>query len=211
MANEGITWVVLALAILSILLVVRHTRAEEESGRSEMVRAAVVGRHAPVVAAVTTLAVVNAVIALLSALAMTGVCEGELDLTNALAMTLGSGLSALVFGGVAVVMCQLTEHGRAATGASLAVFAVAFVVRAVGDMQEREETRCPGSPPSPGHSRCVPSLTCGGGLDEVAGEPGVGDQHHRQRPAGRRRVTAAATFSANSTSWRLRHSGGLSP
>jgi ABC-2 type transport system permease protein len=137
MANEGITWVVLALAILSILHVVRHTRAEEESGCSELVRAAVVGRHAPPVAAVITLVVVNAVIALLSALAMTGVSEGELDLTNALAMTIGSGLSALVFGAVAVVMCQITEHGRAAIGASLAVFAVAFVVRAVGDMQEQ--------------------------------------------------------------------------
>jgi ABC-2 type transport system permease protein len=137
MANEGITWVVLALAILSILLVVRHTRAEEESGRSELVRAAAVGRHAPAVAAVITLLVVNAVIALLSALAMTGVSEGELDLTNALAMTVGSGLSALVFGAVAVVMCQITEHARAATGASLAVFAVAFVVRAIGDMQQQ--------------------------------------------------------------------------
>ena len=137
MANEGITWVVLALAILSILHVVRHTRAEEESGRSELVRAAVVGRHAPVVAAVITLVIVNAVIALLSGLAMTGVSEGELDLTNALAMTLGSGLSALVFGGVAVVICQVTEHGRAATGTSLAVFGVAFVVRAAGDMQQQ--------------------------------------------------------------------------
>ena len=63
MANEGITWVVLALAIISVLHVVRHTRAEEESSRSELVRAAAVGRHAPAVAAVITLVVVNAVIA----------------------------------------------------------------------------------------------------------------------------------------------------
>lgn len=137
MANEGITWVVLALAILSILHVVRHTRADEESGRSELMRAAVIGRHAPTVAALVTLVIVNAVIAVLSALAMTAVSEGELDLTNALAMTVGSGLSALVFGAVAVVWCQVTQHGRAAIGASLGMFAVAFVVRAAGDMRER--------------------------------------------------------------------------
>jgi ABC-2 type transport system permease protein len=136
MANEGITWVVLALAILAILHVVRHTRAEEETGRSELIRASVVGRHAPAVAAVLTLVAVNAVIAVLSAGAMTGVSGGELDLTNAMAMTVGSGLSALVFGGVALVLCQLTGSARAATGASLMVFALAFVVRAVGDMQQ---------------------------------------------------------------------------
>ncbi|UKJ65397.1 hypothetical protein H1Q78_08910 [Cellulosimicrobium cellulans] len=133
MANEGITWVVLALALMSILHVVRHTRAEEESGRSELVRAATVGRHAPAVAAVLTLLVVNAVIALVSAATMTAV--GGLDLVDSLAMTTGSALSAMVFGGVALVLCQLTEHARAATGMSLAVFALAFVVRAAGDMR----------------------------------------------------------------------------
>ncbi len=137
MANEGITWVVLALAILAILHVVRHTRAEEESGRSELVRAAAVGRHAPALAALLTLLLINAAIAVLSALAMVGVSGGALDLVNALGMTVGSGLSAMVFAGVAVVMCQITEHGRAAIGASLAVFGVAFVLRAAGDIQQR--------------------------------------------------------------------------
>ena len=112
-ANEGITWVVLALAIFAILHVVRHTRAEEETGRAELVRAAVVGRHARVVAAVLTLVVVHAVIAVLSAGAMTGVSGAELDLTNALATTVGSGLSAMVFGAVAVVVCQLADSARA--------------------------------------------------------------------------------------------------
>ncbi|MDO8150267.1 ABC transporter permease [Isoptericola sp. b408] len=134
MSNEGITWMVLALAILSILHVVRHTRAEEESNRSELVRAAVVGRHAPAVAAMITLVLVQAVIAVLSALAMVAV--GDLAVADSFAMTIGSGLSALVFGAVALVGCQVVGHARTATGVSLAVFAVAFVVRAVGDIRE---------------------------------------------------------------------------
>ncbi|PFG41666.1 ABC-2 type transport system permease protein [Isoptericola jiangsuensis] len=134
MANEGITWVVLALAILSILHVVRHTRAEEESGASELVRAAVVGRHAPAVAAMTTLVLVQAVIAVLSAGAMIAI--GDLPAVDAFAMTVGSGLSALVFGAVALVTCQVTGHARGASGLALAVFAAAFVARAAGDMRE---------------------------------------------------------------------------
>ncbi|MEG3616353.1 hypothetical protein [Isoptericola haloaureus] len=134
MSNEGITWMVLALAILSILHVVRHTRAEEESNRSELVRAAVVGRHAPAVAAVVTLVLAQAVIAVLSAGALVAV--GDLAVADSFALTVGSGLSAMVFGAVALVVCQVVGHARTATGASLAVFAVAFVVRAVGDIRE---------------------------------------------------------------------------
>lgn len=134
MANEGITWVVLALAIFSVLHMVRHTRAEEETGRSELVRAAVVGRHAPAVAALTTLVVAQAVIAVLSAFAMVAV--GDLAVVDSLAMTVGSALSAMVFGAVALVACQVFAGGRAAVGASLAVFGAAFVVRAAGDMRE---------------------------------------------------------------------------
>lgn len=134
MANEGITWVVLALALFSILHVVRHTRAEEESNRAELVRAAPVGRHAPAVATTITLVAAQLVIATLSALTMVG--TGGLAVVDSFAMTLGSALSAMVFGAVALVLCQVTEHGRTATGLSLAVFGIAFVVRAAGDMRE---------------------------------------------------------------------------
>ncbi|WP_165962881.1 ABC transporter permease [Occultella glacieicola] len=134
-ANEGIVWMVLALAVMSILHVVRHTRAEEESGRSELVRAAGVGRHAPATAAVITLVAMQALIAVVGALAMVGV-GSELDVVDSFGVTIGSGLSALVFGAVAVVFCQVMEHGRGAMGASLAVLGLAFVVRAVGDMRE---------------------------------------------------------------------------
>ncbi|MGH8940356.1 MAG: ABC transporter permease, partial [Actinomycetes bacterium] len=44
--------------LMSMFIIGRHTRAEEESGRDELVRSAAVGRHAPIVAAfvVATLA-----------------------------------------------------------------------------------------------------------------------------------------------------------
>ena len=47
--------IALALAgLMSILLVVRHTRAEEETGRAELIGAGVVGRNAPLAAALIT-------------------------------------------------------------------------------------------------------------------------------------------------------------
>ena len=50
-ANEVALAVMVAAAIMSIQLVVRNTRAEEESGRAELVRAGVVGRRAALTAA----------------------------------------------------------------------------------------------------------------------------------------------------------------
>ncbi|MGW6229320.1 ABC transporter permease, partial [Cellulosimicrobium cellulans] len=63
-ANEMALTVMVAVAIMSISLVVRHTRAEEETGRAELVRAGVVGRHAPATAAFVAALVANGAIAL---------------------------------------------------------------------------------------------------------------------------------------------------
>jgi ABC-2 type transport system permease protein len=124
---------VLALAVMSILQVVRHTRAEEESSRSELVRAAVVGRHAAVVATTIVVAAVNVVIALLSAVVLVA---NDLGAVDAVAMTLGIAVSAMTFGAIALVAAQVTEHSRGATGLSMAALGAAFTLRTIGDMQE---------------------------------------------------------------------------
>ncbi|TWV50731.1 ABC transporter permease, partial [Streptomyces misionensis] len=49
-------------AVPSLLVVVRHTRDEEESGRQEMVSSGTVGRRAPLTAALLTAAGANAVL-----------------------------------------------------------------------------------------------------------------------------------------------------
>ncbi|MCS3843348.1 ABC transporter permease [Microbacterium sp. AK031] len=135
MANEGITWLVLSMAIMSILHVVRHTRAGEENGTAELVRASTVGRNTTAVAAMLTLTGHLLVIAVLGTGGLVLVGE-DVPVADAFAMMLGSVLAALVFGTVALVTSQVTAHSRGARGTALAVFAVAFVVRAAGDLQE---------------------------------------------------------------------------
>ncbi len=51
MANELTLTLMVAASILSILTVIRHTRAEEESGAAELVLSSIVGRHARTAAA----------------------------------------------------------------------------------------------------------------------------------------------------------------
>src|SRR5579863_3868520 len=51
----------LAAGLMSIFLVIRHTRGDEETGRLELVGSTVVGRNAPLAVALTVAGVANAV------------------------------------------------------------------------------------------------------------------------------------------------------
>ena len=123
--------IALALAgLMSILIVVRHTRAEEETGRAELVGAGVVGRRAPLAAALIAAAIAD--VALGAAVALAAVAVG-LGAVGALALGLVFALVGLTFAAVAAVAAQLTASARAANGLAVAVLGAAFGLRAIGD------------------------------------------------------------------------------
>ncbi|MGY1703765.1 ABC transporter permease [Geodermatophilus sp. SYSU D00697] len=130
-ANELTLSVVVAVAIMSIQAVVRHTRAQEEDGAAELVLAGAVGRRAPLTAALLLAGLADAAVALVVAAGLVG---SGLAVRDSLALGVAIGLTGLVFGSVAAVSAQLTAHARAATGLALAVLAGAAVVRGVGDL-----------------------------------------------------------------------------
>ncbi|GHC71348.1 ABC transporter permease [Streptomyces cinnamoneus] len=130
-----VAWRMVALggvfaAVMSVVVVVRHTREEEESGRQELLSSAVVGRRAPLTAALLTALAANVLVALLVAAGLAGL---GLPGGGALALGLAIGGAGLCFAGVAAVAAQLTESARAAKGIAGAVLGAAFVLRAAGD------------------------------------------------------------------------------
>ncbi|MFF8942521.1 ABC transporter permease [Streptomyces sp. NPDC014864] len=115
-------------AVTSLLIVVRHTREEEESGRQELVASGAVGRRASLTAALLAAAVANAVLALLVTAGLAG--QGG---AGALSFGLGLAGVGMVFATTAAVAAQLTESARLARGLTAAVLGAAFVLRAAGD------------------------------------------------------------------------------
>ncbi|KOV24976.1 ABC transporter permease [Streptomyces sp. XY152] len=115
-------------AVAGLLVVVRHTRDEEESGRQELVASGMVGRRASLTAALLAAAVANGVLALLVTAGLAG--RGA---AGALAFGLGIGGVGMVFATTAAIMAQLTESARLARGLTAAVLGAAFVLRAAGD------------------------------------------------------------------------------
>src|SRR3954449_11975835 len=119
------------VAVLMLLTVVRHTRGDEEEGRTELLRAGVVGRRAPLVAALVLTLGASVLLGLLTALAL--VAAG-LDTRGAWAFGLSWACAGGAFAAVGAVAAQLTASARTARGIAVGVLAVSFVLRAIGDV-----------------------------------------------------------------------------
>lgn len=128
--TETVSFFAVLVAVMSVQAVVRHTRLEEQTGRAELVGSAVVGRHAPLTAALVLAFVANlgfggiaAVILLAYDLPVAGSLLAGLVLV-------GVGWS---FAGVAAITAQVAASARAANGLAGAVIGLAYFLRAVGD------------------------------------------------------------------------------
>ncbi|WP_129844015.1 ABC transporter permease [Streptomyces sp. RFCAC02] len=133
LGHELLGFAAVAVGVLSVLTVVRHTRTEEESGRAELVRAAVVGRHAHLAAAVTVAVAANVALGALTAaglagLGADGITAGGSVLYGAAGAAVGTAFAAL-----AAVAAQISTFGRGAVGQGLAAVGLAYALRAVGD------------------------------------------------------------------------------
>ena len=126
--RSGFLLVLVGLA--GLLTVVRHTRAEEESGRQELVAATAVGRRAPVAAALLVTAAAGVAVGTVAAAGLTA--QG-LPLSGSVAFGLGLATSAVLFGAVGALMAQVFEGTGAARTAAVAALGLAFLLRAAGD------------------------------------------------------------------------------
>ena len=198
----------LATAFLAFALVRRHTRSEEEDGRLELLAAGVVGRRAPLAAAVTLATLTVLATGLLSALSLLGT---GVDATGSFALGAVEVVAGLVMTGVTAIAVQLTSTTRGAGGIAIGVLGLAFVVRATADTatgagqdlgwlsflgwaaEGQPVRREPAVDPAPrrgGHRRCSsrsPTCCCTGatsGSGLWAARPGPA---RAQRPARARR------------------------
>lgn len=118
------------IGVAVILTMIRHTRADEEAGRAELLGSTAVGRYAGLTAALSLAfggSIATGLIGTASLLKTNVPAAGSVAFGLALA---GSGL---VFSAVAAVAAQLTVNARAARGIAFSVLGAAFALRAVGD------------------------------------------------------------------------------
>ncbi|GGO56395.1 ABC transporter membrane-spanning protein [Streptomyces daqingensis] len=122
------------VALMSVLIVVRHTRTEEETGRAELLRSAVVGRHAALTAALTVAVIADVLLAALLGLTLGGSGADGTTWQGALLYGAVFGGLGVFFAAVAAVTAQISEHARGGSGMAIGVIGLAFVLRAAGDV-----------------------------------------------------------------------------
>lgn len=129
--------VAIALSFAVIFLVTRNGRAEEEAGRTELLRAGVMGRHTYSLASWT----VFSVFAVSVGLACAGAAMGQnLPADGALVMGASFTAVALVFLGVSAITGQLMKTSGGANGLASMVLGISYLLRAAADVQAEGDT-----------------------------------------------------------------------
>ncbi|WP_328992157.1 ABC transporter permease [Kribbella sp. NBC_01245] len=128
----------LLVALLACLLVTRHTRAEEETGRLELLSAGVLGRYTALTGALLVVGGTSVAIGLLTAISLIGV---GLPAAGSLAFGLTWASAGLAFTAIAGLTAQLTEGARTANGYAVAILGASFVLRAAGDASAADGPR----------------------------------------------------------------------
>ena len=141
-SNMMLLWVIIAVAIMNIFLVVRHSRADEEAGRAEIIRSLPTGRLAGVNAVMISALIVNAALAVLLGLALGAASVNGMGFAASMLYGFVVGASGLVFAAIAAIFAQLSSNKGGATGLSFLVLGVFYVIRAAGDMQSNNVIAC---------------------------------------------------------------------
>ncbi len=126
--KAGMFHVLIAVAV--ILTMIRHTRADEEAGRTELIDSTAVGRNAGLTAALLLTGGASLLTGLIGFL---GLLKADVPVTGSLAFTCALAASGLVFTAVAAVAAQLSASARVSRGIAFGVLGAAFTLRAVGD------------------------------------------------------------------------------
>ena len=123
-------WAALFCALMTVFIVIRHTRGDEEAGRLELVGSAVVGRQAALTAGLLTAVTASVAVAALLFVVLSAL---GLPVSSSLVFALAIGANGLAFTGIAAVAAQLAAGARGARGIAFGVLGAAFMLRAIGD------------------------------------------------------------------------------
>lgn len=128
--NETFLFTAIAVAFMSTLTIVRHTRQNEETGRAELISSAVVGREASLTAALMVTIGANIILGALISLVF---LLNDLPATGSVAVGASLASIGIIFAGVAAITAQISGSARGANSLAAIVIGVAFLFRAIGD------------------------------------------------------------------------------
>ena len=122
--------------LMAILVVVRNSRAHEDSGQAELIASGVVGRQTRLGVAVAIAWVASLILGVLAPIVTISLGGSFVDSVTLAATFTASGF---MFSGVAALTAQLASDARSASAMAVTVLGVAFVGRGFVDTIEAPE------------------------------------------------------------------------
>jgi len=113
---------------------VRHTRADEEKGRYEVLRSLPTGRLSNLNAAMIAVVIVNIVLAVVTGLLLFAVGDESMTFGGAMLFGATLGSMGLVFAAITAVFSQLSQSSRGASSYSFMFLGIFYMMRAIGDV-----------------------------------------------------------------------------
>lgn len=128
---EIFSFLAIVVALMNMFLVGRNTRADEETGRAELLRSARIGRRSPLLAALAlaALADVGVFVVMFAVTAGTGLPVG-----GSLLFSVAVAVVGLSFAMLTAVAVQVFESPRGVYFAVTGMIGLAYALRAVGDV-----------------------------------------------------------------------------
>jgi ABC-2 type transport system permease protein len=120
-------------ALMAIFIVVRNSRADEDSGQAELLASGVMGRQTRLAVAIIMAVLASIALGIVSWL-LTIACGG--GPLNSLALSSTYTASGLIFAGVAGIAAQIGSDARSANSIAVATLGVAFIARGYIDASQ---------------------------------------------------------------------------
>ena len=120
----------LLAGLMSTFLAVRHSRAEEETGRAEMIAATPAARTLPTVATLLHGILANLTLGIVVAV---GLIIGKLDVPGSLVTGVAVAAAGVTFLGIGLLAAQFMLTSRGANAVSAGIVGAAYLTRGLGD------------------------------------------------------------------------------
>lgn len=133
--HQMLLFTAVAVAIMNILFVNKHTRADEEGGRLELIQALPVGRSASLMSTFIVAFLINLLLALIVGLSLYACGVKSVTLAGSLLFGSLLGVTGLFFAAITALFAQLTEGSRGSLSYSFATLGLFYVLRAMGDLR----------------------------------------------------------------------------
>ncbi len=137
-AHEMLLFCSLFAMVIAALHVVSHTRKEEDHGLLELVRSFQIGRQANSLAAMMEILFINVLLALFIGGVMISFGADTITVEGSFLFGASIGMAGILGAVIALVMAQIMPASSGATGSSLGIIGLLYIIRAGTDVSNAD-------------------------------------------------------------------------